>query len=253
MSTSIVREDRDGVRVLRMQFGRANALGPEVVESLGAELSASTGPTVLTGHGSAFSAGLDLVALAALDRPTMEAFLERLSTMLMQALTLRAPLVAAINGHCVAGGCVLAMACDHRVGTRGRFKVGVSELAIGLTLPALPLEIVRGNLPVRVAHRVILGAELFAPDAAREIGLLDEVAPGVDACVDRACTVARELGGSSVEFASMKGTLVAPIAERFRENRGALDRRFLDTWFSESGTRLRAEVVERLRSRDRSE
>lgn len=249
MSTSIVREERDGVQVLRMTFGRANALGPEVIERLGAELSSMTRPTVLTGSGSAFSAGLDLPALHLLDRPAMETFLERFSALLMQVLTYRTPLVAAVNGHCIAGGCLLAMACDHRVGATGDFKIGVNELALGLTLPAVGLEILRGNLPPRAAHRVVLSGDLFDPDAASDFGLLDEVAVDVDACLERSCSIARRLGRSTTEFASMKGVLVAPIAARARENRVALDRRFLDTWFSDEGVRLRVATVERLHSR----
>jgi enoyl-CoA hydratase len=249
MTERIVREDRGGVRVVRMRFGRANALGPEVIEELSAVLSTGNAPTVLTGNGAVFSAGLDLLSLEPLDRPDMERLLERFSALLMRALTLPTPLVAAVNGHCVAGGCILAMACDHRVGRAGSFKIGINELALGLTLPALPFEILHGKLTPREARRVILGAGLFTPDEAIAHGLLDEVEADVETSIERACEVAGDLGRSPAEFAHLKGLLVAPISERFRLNRATVDRRFLDTWFSASGIRLRTAAVERLRSR----
>jgi len=143
------------------------------------------------------------------------------------------------------------MACDHRVGTAGDFKVGVNELALGLTLPAAALEILRGSLVPRTTRRVVLGAELFDPTHALEHGLLDDVASDVDACIDRSCSVARRLGRARAEFASLKGVLVAPIVVRFKDQRAVLDRRFLDTWFSEDGVRLRAAATDRLRSNNR--
>lgn len=242
-------ENREDVRVLHMEFGAANALGPRVAEALIKALEDCRTPTVLTGEGKIFSAGLNLVELADVDRPAMEDFVERFSVLMAQTLTARYPLVAAVNGHAVAGGCVLAMACDYRVGTAGAYKIGMNEIAIGLTLPAIVTEILRGKLTAEHARTVILGGALYTPGEAAGVGLLDEVAPDATTAVDRACRVARELGHSPPEFAAMKGSLVAPITERFRHTREALDHRFLDSWFSDAATRLRRDTVARLAGR----
>lgn len=249
MAEGIRSEDRDGVRLLRMEFGSANALGPDTTEAIIAALDGSRGPTVLTGEGRVFSAGLNLVALDGVDRETMAGFVERFSVLMTRALAAPYPLVAAVNGHAVAGGCVLAMACDHRVGAAGDTKVGMNEVAIGLTLPAVVVEILRGKLAAEHARTVILGGALYAPEEAARVGLLDEVAPGPEEAIDRACAVARQLGRSPREFVAMKGALVAPISERFKDTREALDRRFLDSWFGDGAVASRAAMVARLRSK----
>lgn len=242
-------EERDGVRVLHMEFGSANALGPEVVEALAEEFGDGDGPTVLTGEGRVFSAGLDLVKLDSLDHDGMADFLERFNVLMTRALTARYPLVAAVNGHAVAGGCVLAMACDERIGVDGDFKVGMNELAVGLTLPAVVVEILRGKLDHRTAHEVILRGCLYSPARARDRGLLDRLAEDSGAALDAACESARELGRAPREFAAMKGTLVAPITERLRDSRRPLDVRFLETWFTDSARQQRRRTVEKLTAR----
>lgn len=246
--TDIRIEERDGVRVVRMEFGRANAISPAVAASLTAALTGQS-PTVLTGSGRIFSAGLDLVSLEDHDREAMEEFIERFSVMLTRALTAPFPLVAAVNGHAVAGGCVLGMACDHRVGVNGPYKIGMNEMAIGLTLPAIVTEIIRGRLDALHARRVILGGALYTPAEAREVGLLDELVDDADAAVDRACEVALQLGRAKREFAAMKGSLVSPIVEKFKETREALDRRFLDSWFSDETVERRRETVAKLQKK----
>ncbi len=242
-------EEVDGVRVLRMEFGAANALSPSVGHALLAELEADPRPTVLTGEGSVFSAGLNLVALDPFGREEMEAFVEDFSILMTRALTTRYPLVAAVNGHAVAGGCVLAMACDYRVGVDGAFKVGMNEMAIGLTLPAVVTEILRGRLSPEHARTVILGGALYSPADAVEVGLLDEVAVDADEAIVRAAQIARDFGKAPAEFAAMKGSLVAPITERLQHTREALDRRFVDSWFGDQATELRRAAIERLKSR----
>lgn len=242
-------EEREGVSVARMEFGRANALGPEVVETLIGGLARISGPMVITGEGRIFSAGLDLVALDELGGEEVEDFVDRFSALMIQVLTARRPVVAAVNGHAVAGGCILALACDHRVGTVGDFKIGLNELALGLTLPASALEIARAALGPQAQRRVILAADLVDPAAAVELGVLDELAADPAANLERACEVAREMGSAPQAFASVKGALVAPVAEAVKDRRKALDRRFVDIWFGEEATRRRREAVERLKQK----
>lgn len=242
-------EVRDGVRLIRMDFGSANALGPRAAADLIAALEGDSRPTVLTGSGAVFSAGLNLVELDPLARDELTAFVERFSVLMMQVLTTSYPLVAAVNGHAVAGGCVLAMACDHRVGTAGNFKIGMNEMALHLTLPAVVTEILRGKLTTEHARTVILGGALYDPQAASEVGLLDEVATSAEQAIDRACDVARQLGRSGPEFAAMKGSLVAPITAKFRETRSALDHRFVESWYGEAATRMRRDALQRMRER----
>jgi enoyl-CoA hydratase len=248
MSKGLAVEQRDGVTLLRMQFGRANALGPEVVDVLSTAISELDGaPAVLTGEGRTFSAGLDLLSLHELDRPDFEAFVERFTVLLVQVLAARGPMIAAINGHAVAGGCIMALACDKRVGTAGDFKIGMNELAIGVTLPAAGLEIPRGALSPAALRRVALDAELMDPQRALDIGVLDELAPDAETAVDRACQQARSLGHYGHVYSVVKGSIVGPVAHRIKEHRPGYDLRFVESWFSEEATKAREAALARLK------
>jgi enoyl-CoA hydratase len=247
MSSGLAVEERDGVRVVRMEFGRANALNGEVLAALSTGLSdGAPVPTVLTGEGKIFSAGLDLVSLDALDRAEFEAFLTRFSSTLIQMLTAPYPLVAAVNGHAVAGGCVVALACDYRVGTEGDYKIGMNELTHGLPLPAVASEIPRGALTPQTYRTVVMSGVLMEPETARQIGILDMLAPDAETCLERACVLAREQSKSLEAFAGVKAGVVAPVVAAIRELRDALDRRFTDIWFSETTSEARAATVAQL-------
>lgn len=242
-------EQLDGVRVLHMEFGSANALGRASIAALIDALRDEPVPTVLTGEGKIFSAGLNLPELDPLDRSQMEAFVEEFSEVMIEALAAPFPLVAAVNGHAVAGGCVLAMACDRRVGVDGPFRIGMNEMAIGLTLPSIVTEIIRGRLSPEHSHTVILGGALYDPADAVEVGLLDDVTSDSGAAIARSAEVARQLGHSLREFAAMKRNLVRPIVKAWEASRVELDTAFLDSWFAEPATALRTETIARLQRR----
>lgn len=250
MSSGLVIEQRDGVRVLRMEFGRANAMNRELLDGLAAGLGdGDPQPTVLTGEGRVFSAGLDLVTLDSIDRDGLEKFLTRFAATMIQALTTPYPLVAAVNGHAVAGGCVLALACDYRVGTEGEFKIGMNELSHRLPLPAVASEIPRGALTPQTYRTVVMSGALMAPDAAEQVGILDMVSADAETCIEQACTLARAQSKSLEAFAAVKAAVVAPVVNAIKELREPLDRRFVDIWFSDATTASRRETIKSLQSK----
>lgn len=250
MAAPLELEARDGVTVARMEFGKGNAINPGVLDEIAAGLDrAGDAPLVLTGSGGIFCAGLDLVTLEDFDRPAMEEFVDRFNTVFMQVLTARRPIVAAVNGHAVAGGCVLALTCDYRVLVRDEVTVGMNELSIGLPLPAVVTEILREVLTHRTFRTLTLNGEMMSPERALELGVVDELAPDPEATVERACEVARHLGRSAKAFKVMKGATVSPVAERLQDSRRPLDHAFVEAWFSETSARARAEAVARLKSK----
>ena len=165
------------MRELVIESPGKNALSTAVMESLrGALVEAAGEPVLLTGAGDVFSAGLDLKEVAALatveDTRRLIGALERLVEALF---TYPGPTVALVNGHAIAGGCVLALCCDRRVSTSSPgVRLGLTEVALGLAFPPRTLAMIRAQLPAPVAERVVLGAELVDPAAARAAGLVDE-------------------------------------------------------------------------------
>jgi enoyl-CoA hydratase len=241
----------DQVAVLRMDFGKANAIGEGFLERMSAlfdEASARKARAlVLTGDGRIFCAGLDLPAL--LDRTTDEigGFIDRFSTFMLRLFELPIPVVAAVDGHAVAGGCVLALQTDFRIMSAG--TIGLNEVRIGVGLPAVVLETLKLQVSPQALRTIALEGRLFEPDAALRIGLVDEVVPP-DRLVARATEKAREMGAlPAVAFARIKESLRAPVAEAARRA-AQVDKKTWASGFSspEAQTILR-EVVERLRKK----
>ncbi len=164
-----------------------NALGTETMTALLAKLAEANGaPVLLTGSGDAFSAGLNLKEVALLEAPAMLTFLDLLERMMTALYLYPAPTVAAVNGHAIAGGCIVAMCCDRRVvSSNPRIKIGVNEVALGVEYPPRTFEIVRRRVPSQHLEEVVLGAGLFDPTNALRVGLVDEIA-------EDAVAVARE-------------------------------------------------------------
>ena len=102
---------------------------------------------ILTGTGSSFSAGVDLFRVVKDGPEYGRRVLPRARRLLRAALTLPKPMIAAINGHAIAGGCILAACCDHRIMVEGTGRIGIPELAVGVPFPALPLQIMAARLP----------------------------------------------------------------------------------------------------------
>src|SRR3989441_3210689 len=134
-----MRIERDGeVALIRLENGKANAIGPSFVDRVEPLLGplGDARAAVITGQGSTFSAGLDLPALVDLDRVRMRAFVLRFETVMMRVFELPIPLVAAVNGHAVAGGCVLALQADVRIGADREARIGLNETQLGIGLPS---------------------------------------------------------------------------------------------------------------------
>src|SRR3984893_4038225 len=120
------------VAILRMAHGKANAMNIELCAALSQYLAefrtSQARALVITGTGHIFSAGVDLLRLTEGGASYVRKFLPALGTMLATVFSHAAPVVAAINGHAIAGGCVLACAADRRLMARDGGHIGVTEL-----------------------------------------------------------------------------------------------------------------------------
>jgi enoyl-CoA hydratase/carnithine racemase len=154
-----------------------NALGTGMMTWLLDQLATAGGkPVLLTGTGDAFSAGLDLKQVASLDDAGMTAFLRLLERCVSALYLYPGPTVALVNGHAIAGGCVLALACDERVAVDdARARIGLNEVALGVRFPPRVMKMVRDRVPRGSRTSVILGAGLFSPSEALAHGLLDAI------------------------------------------------------------------------------
>lgn len=162
---------------IRLEGPAKNALGTPLLTTIRDQLvSAGQEPILLTGAGDALSAGLDLKEIVQLQPDAMASFLELLQDVVSRLFHHPGPTVACVNGHAVAGGCVLARACDHAVATsEPRARIGLNEVALGLRFPPRVLQMLRHRIPRRHQPAVFLGAGLHPPDEALRLGLVDAV------------------------------------------------------------------------------
>jgi enoyl-CoA hydratase/carnithine racemase len=155
-----------------------NALNTDLMSDVLARVRAANGePLLVTGAGDAFSAGLNLKEVADLDLAHMRRFLQLLEDMVQALYEYPGPTVAAVNGHAIAGGCVIALCCDYRVATRDpKTRIGLNEVALGVQFPPKVLAMTCHRVPPRSLERVVLDAGLHDPETALALGLVDELA-----------------------------------------------------------------------------
>jgi len=245
-------EIQDGVALLRMRAPKANAIGKTWLarmDQLLADLeSRAPAAMVLVGEGRAFSAGLNLPEIIELDRAGLQRFILAFSRTMLRVASLPWPVVAAINGHAIAGGCVLAMQADERIMAEGEGRIGLNEIQLGIGLPAIVLETMRWQVPPSTLFPVAVEGELVDAQRALSLGLVHEaVTP--DELLQRARARARHLGGlPGAAFRQIKRNLREPAREAV-ERRAAEDAAdWVETFFSPQGQeRLRAAVA-RLKS-----
>jgi enoyl-CoA hydratase/carnithine racemase len=185
----------DSVTVVQFDHGSVSALDLEFLLALRAELaelSDSETALVLTGTGPAFSAGVDLFRILDGGADYVAQFIPALSGAFDDLFAYRRPVVAAVNGHAIAGGCVIAACADHRFMADGRGRIGVPELLVGVAFPAIALAAVRyATGDVGVADLVYSGVTLL-PAEALQRGLVDEVVADAE-LLDRAVAKAEQL------------------------------------------------------------
>jgi enoyl-CoA hydratase len=214
----IQREDRGSVGLLRIDHGKVGAIDLELLATLEQrldEVEASTAVTavVLTGSGTCFSAGLDLRRILDGGEPYVRELLAAFRRGIARLFTFPRPVVAALNGHAIAGGCVLACCADQRMMADGEGAIGFPRLRARLSYPVLALEIVRFAAPGADLEDLVFRGATHRPARALELGLVDEVvAP--ELLIARACESAERLAGvGPAEFAAAKAERRGPVLE----------------------------------------
>lgn len=185
MSVEVV----DGVSIVRFDHPPVNALDLDLLDDVIVTMRGLDGPVVITGAGRCFSAGADLPAVVGGGAEYTDRYMTSLSAAFLAVFDHPAPVVAAINGHAIAGGCVFAMAADIRLMSAG--TIGLTELAVGAMFPMSALEICRYAMGTSVTHAT-LGAGTVDVSTAAALGWVDEVVTAGE-LIPRSTALAREL------------------------------------------------------------
>jgi enoyl-CoA hydratase len=246
-------EEKGAVAVARLHHGKVQALDVDLLDALIEMLDeverSDARAVVLTGSGSVFSAGVDLRQVLEGGAQYLERFIPRLTTAFMRLFTFPLPVVAAVNGAAVAGGCVVACACDRRILATSA-RIGATELVVGVPFPVSALEIIRSACG-DTTDQVILDGKLYVADEARMVGLADEiVAP--EHLLARAVEVAGRLGSlGPAAFRLAKAQLRRPVLERIAADGPVVDPVVRALWSSPETLASIRTQVERIGSERR--
>ncbi|HEX8152216.1 MAG TPA: enoyl-CoA hydratase/isomerase family protein [Thermoanaerobaculia bacterium] len=192
----IERSEQDGIVTLRLAHGKASAMDLELTQGLTLAFDeaaqSDARAVILTGSGSIFSAGVDLYRVLEGGAAYAETFYPALTRLIFDLFAFPKPLVAAVNGHAIAGGAIMTAVGDVRLMARGNGRIGVPELVVGVAFPPVVLELMRFAVGPGALQSLIYTGRSVQADEARALGLIDEIVDA-DALMTRAEESARHL------------------------------------------------------------
>jgi enoyl-CoA hydratase len=238
----------DSITILKMQHGKVNAMDVEFANGLRQELKrierSNSGAVVLTSATRVFSAGVDLRRFIDEDDAYVDPFIESLDACFKSLFQFPKPLVAAINGHAVAGGCVMASACDYRM-LAPRTRIGVPEMRVGVAFPPVALETMRLVAAPQAFQTMINVGATFRDDEAVRVGLADELVSS-DVLLDTAIATAKKLMAIPSEvFSITKQNVRLPAMRNIAEADAQLGAQIAALWKSEKIREVIAEYVDK--------
>jgi enoyl-CoA hydratase len=197
----VTTESRGETTVVTIDRPPANAMDIGLLEEVSVALEDVAGhppaALVIAGRPGCFSAGADLKAVPGYGPDARRRMVGQINRMAIAAYGLRCPVVAAVTGHAIAGGMVLALCADYRVASvQGRY--GLTEVQVGVPYPQAAIAVVRAELAPPVARRLALTGRLTDAEDCAALGLFDELlAP--ERVLERALEVAAELAALSAD------------------------------------------------------
>jgi len=252
MSETLRIENRGPVRLLVLSRGRANPLTADFCEEIhraarAAEEDPSVRGVVLTSASpSIFCGGFDLGTLTHADPETFGRFIRTFETLFFDLFLLGKPLVAALTGHAVAGGALLAGTADFRLAAAGPGKIGLPEVTLGVHVPRYCVEAMRVTVGEVALRRWALLGETMGFTEAHALGAIDRIVPAAE-LLDEAVAFAGRLGGATSEvYAAIKRDLRGAAFEKARDILPDARKAFVDSWFSEAGQRGMAAALARI-------
>lgn len=236
--TYVETEISAGTAVIRLHRGKVNPLNGQVVDELRAnfqamENDAEITAVIFTGHGKFFSFGFDIPEFLSFSKAEFTRYLTNFADLYTYLFQYPKPLVAALNGHTVAGGCMLALACDRRLMADGSGKISLNEISFGASVFAGSTEMLRFRVGSATATDILYSGAMYSAREAAALGLVDEVTDKT-VLMDRAMAVASDLGSKNpAAFASIKSLLRDPVANEMKQRESLSIREFVDIWYAE--------------------
>jgi len=228
-----------GIVAVKLSRGKVNALNETVVDEMTGCLKELTGDAgvkavILTGTGKFFTFGFDIPEFLSYPKESFIRYLTKFTDLYAYLFMFPKPVVAALNGHTIAGGCMLAIACDYRIMVPGKAKISLNEINFGSSLFAGSVDILKLLLGQREAETAVYNGTMYSAEEAYRIGLIDQISSEADLEVEAKKIASQYAEKDGAAFRSIKKLLRGPTAELIlkRERDSILE--FVDIWYSEN-------------------
>lgn len=233
----ILLEQQEGIFIITINRGKVNAINEGLVSELSQlldklEVDKECNSIIITGSGSFYSFGFDIPELLSYSRKQFFKYLSDFNNLIKQIFLYPKPLISSINGHCIAGGCVIALATDYRIMNDERAKISINEINFGSTLFSSALEILKYTVGGRNAEKILLSGEMYKAEEALKYGLVDEICSKTQ-LHDKATEIAREYSGKdSIAFYSLKKMSRMNTMEIINRHQDYSLKEFVEIWYS---------------------
>lgn len=249
---------RDAVWEINLNRPPVNAISPELTARLRDAIRSAPGQgaraIILSGQPNMFSAGLDVVTLLALDRDGMLAFWRDFFDLMAAIARCPVPVVAAITGHSPAGGAVLSIFCDYRVMAASvdpakPFRIGLNEVQVGLTVPAVIQAAFARLVGAYRAERLMVAGAMIPGEEAVRIGLVDELVPVADVVARAEAWCRAHLALPPNAMATTRRIARADLADLMGDPARFPAEDFVDAWFGEETQSTLKALVAKLKGK----
>jgi len=249
----IKTQKNNSILIIQLNRPKVNAINLDMIHSISKKLDLAINDStikgvILTGTSGMFSGGLDLIDLCAKDKKYMSSFWDNFSELLIKIYSFPKLIFSAISGHSPAGGTVLAIMTDYRIMSRGKYFIGLNEVAVGLTMPVGIGEVFKKILGYRVAEKMTLKGELVFPDKAKEIGLIDKLVDDKDEILDISIKIMenwfklpfdRQIESKLI----MRESTLNLMKQNFKKDNQTI----INTWFCEDSMAIRQAIIDKLK------
>lgn len=187
-------EINEKIAIITLKNGKVNAISHQIITEINDALDqaeAEEAAVIITGREGLFSGGYDLNTMKESSTAAVS-LVTAGSTLSRRMLSFPFPIIGACSGHAIAKGAFLLLSCDIRIGTQGPYKIGLNEVAIGMTMHQAGIELARNRIPINYLTRSLITAELFDPETAITAGFLDTVV-AYEQLIPTAITAAKQL------------------------------------------------------------
>ncbi len=228
----------DGMATVILNRGKVNALNETLVEQISScfvklEKDKSIQAIIFTAQGKFFSFGFDIPEFLSYPKESFIRYLTKFTDLYTSLFLFPKPIVAALNGHTIAGGCMLALACDSRIMVSGKAKISLNEISFGSSVFAGSVEMLKFCVGQKIAESVLYSGAMYSAEEAIHLGLIDRISSSKNLMDDARKAAQDFIVKERPAFRAIKGLLRKPVAEEMVKREKDSIREFVDIWYSE--------------------